>query len=37
MMFAKIGPLMNRMTRFGRAILFDHFGAQDVGWHQVRA
>ena len=36
MMFAKIGPRMNRMTRLpGRAVLLDHLRAEDVGRHEV--
>ena len=37
MMLAKIGPGHEaNAARSGRAILFDHFGADDVRRHQVR-
>ena len=35
-MLAKTGPRMNRIDALpGRAILLDHFRAEDVGRHQV--
>ena len=37
MMFAKIGPGMNRILRLaGRDVFLDHVGAEDVGRHQIR-